>query len=104
MSTAGRLSPLCASPCALFGAATTATSPPVTAPASSNAPIETHQRISGPPSSMRIVTRKMHSEKYEDRLCFTFRLSAPGAAISAAFSAGTGADDQQLTSVAPGHH
>src|SRR6202012_667132 len=61
-STAG-LSPFCASRGGEFGAATTATSPPASAPAITTAPIETYQRICCPPvvrqdRDTQIVRRK----------------------------------------------
>src|ERR1700694_1176638 len=44
-----------------------ATSPPAIAPATSTAPIETHQRIAALPSSDAMVTRKLRGEKREHR-------------------------------------
>jgi hypothetical protein len=51
-----------------------ATSPPAIAPATSTAPIETHQRIAASRVG-KIVTRQARREKQEHRPHFTFELA-----------------------------
>jgi len=58
-----------------FGAATPATSPPAIAPATSTAPIETHQRIAALPSYDAMVTRKQAFAKREHRLSLHIQVS-----------------------------
>src|SRR6476661_1042423 len=54
-----------------------ATSPPAKAPATSTAPIETHQRIAALPSFGAMVTRKSALEKQEHGLSLHIQVNQP---------------------------
>src|SRR5439155_321344 len=58
-----------------IGAPIPATSPPAIVPATSTAPIETHQRIAALPSYAAMVTRKPAFGKREHRLSLHIRVS-----------------------------